>query len=287
MKLNRNYAESTVYNYTKSVEYFNEFLVRQNKRVEECEKITIRDVENFIARERRNKDSRTCNNLLAGIKCFFRYCTNQWKKVIDTKGLMTMREYDKKIDSLTEQQVCDLLNYLKEIKVRGVLKERLKLRNLAIVTTLLYTWLRVSELRNLKYTDLQDDGIQIIGKWWKRRVVYINEEVENNIVLYNMMRTDKSPYIFVSHSSQKTTRLSRNAIEEFLRKAWKACGIENLTPHRLRHTFATMLLKRQAEIFYIQKLLWHKNFSTTEEYLTVLSENSKKTQSLLDDLIKL
>ena len=101
------------------------------------------------------------------------------------------------------------------------------------------------------------------------------------------MRTDKSPYIFVSHSSQKTTRLSRNAIEEFLRKTWKACGIENLTPHRLRHTFATMLLKRQAEIFYIQKLLLHKNFSTTEEYLTVLSENSKKTQSLLDDLIKL
>jgi site-specific recombinase XerD len=57
-------------------------------------------------------------------------------------------------------------------------------------------------------------------------------------------------------------------------------------PHRLRHTFATMLLSKNAEIFYIQKLLWHKNFSTTEEYLTVLNETAKKTQSLLDGLFK-
>jgi len=271
----------------RSIENFNEFLLNKWKSVNDCEKITIKDIETRLARERKIKESKTCNNYLAGIKCFLRYCMNQWKKVIDTKSLVTMREYDTKIESLTEDETIRLINFFKSRKVRGQKKERIKLRDLAIVTMLLYTGLRISELTNLKYSDITDDGIQIIGKWGKRRVVYLNAELQNNILMYNFTRTDKSPYLFVSHSSWKTTKLSRNAVERILREAWSQCGIKKLTPHRLRHTFATMLLKRNAEIFYIQKLLGHKNFSTTEEYLSVLSESAKKTQALLDDLIKL
>lgn len=264
---------------------FDDFLQNDEKGVEECEKITIRDVERFIAEQKMKKESKTCNNYLAWIKCFFLFCRNQWKEVMNTKGLITMREYDKKIESLSEDETVKLINYFKEKKVRWARKEKIKLRDIAMITMLIYTWLRVSELINLKYEDITDDWIQIVGKWWKRRVVYINNEIQNNILLYNMVRTDKSPYLFVSHSSRKTTKLSRNAIELVLREAWKKLWIKKLTPHRLRHTFATMLLKRKAEIFYIQKLLGHKNFSTTEEYLSVLSENARETQSLLDNLI--
>jgi len=286
MEINRNFSKCTVDNYIRSIEKFNEYLSKKGKRVEECQKITINDIETRLAEERQIKESKTCNNYLAWIKCFLRYCMNQWKKVIDTRSLVTMREYDNKIESLTEEETIRLINFLKSREVWSSKKERIKLRDIAIVTMLVYTWLRVSELTNLKYSDIRDDWIQVIGKWWKRRVVYLNAELQNNILMYNLKRTDSSPYLFVSHSTQKTTKLSRNTVEKMLRDAGEECGIKKLTPHRLRHTFATMLLKKNAEIFYIQKLLWHKNFSTTEEYLTVLSENAKKTQSLLDDLIK-
>lgn len=284
MKFNRNFSKCTIENYLRSIEKFNNFLIGRDKTVGECEKITIKDIETRLAIERKEKDSRTCNNYLAGIKCFLRFCKNQWKEVIDTRWLVTMREYDKKIDSLSEKEVIRLLNFLKWKEVRWSKKERLKYRDISIVTMLLYTWLRVTELINLKYSDIRDDWIQVVGKWWKRRVVYVNEEVKNNLLMYNLMRTDKSPYLFVSHSTWKTTKLSRNSVEKMLKESWEQCGIEKLTPHVLRHTFATMLLQKNAEIFYIQKLLWHKNFSTTEEYLTVLSESAKRTQSLLDDL---
>jgi integrase len=75
-----------------------------------------------------------------------------------------MREYDTKIESLTEDETIRLINFFKSRKVRGQKKEMIKLRDLAIVTMLIYTGLRISELTNLKYSDITDDGIQIIGK---------------------------------------------------------------------------------------------------------------------------
>lgn len=272
----------------RSVENFDEYLSRYDRGVEECEEIKISEVEGRLAFEKMSKDSNTCNNYLAWIKCFFQFCKNQGYNVLNTDGLVCMRGYDKKIESISEDEAVRLLDFFKKKSAKTERQRLIKDRNLCIVWILLYAGLRVTECITLRKEDILKDGIQIIGKWGKRRVVYLNDEIRAWIDRYLGERTDGSPFLFVNHSNNvSSSKLSRNSVEKTIKRAWKELWIEGkIFPHRLRHTFATMLLSKNAEIFYIQKLLGHKNFSTTEEYLTVLNETAKKTQSLLDGLFK-
>lgn len=283
---NRWYSRNTAENYNRSVNFFDDYLRKISfwkRGISKPEKITINDINWFIRTERlKGKDTNTCNNYLSGIKIFLRRNTVIWKKVEDDRKIFLAKSRKKKVEALTEQESVKLFNYFKSVECRGLKKELIKTRNLVICDLLLYTWLRVSELANLKINQIKEE-MQIIWKGWKRRVVYLFKEDLALIDLYLFLRKDKSPYLLVSHSSNcNWKKLSTVSIQEIIRewaiKAW----IENkVFPHKLRHTFATNLLRRWAKLPHIQQLLWHSSISTTQHYLSVLNTEIKEAQLLL------
>ena len=147
---------------------------------------------------------------------------------------------------------------------------------------LLYTWLRVSELCDIKTCDIKRE-LQIIWKWWKRRVVFLYPEDLKLINLYLFLRKKDYEYLFVSHSSNcEWKRLSRVTVEKILKEWALHAGLEwRVFPHKLRHTFATNLLRAKVDLPHIQSLLWHSNIATTQSYLTILNTDLEKAQRLV------
>ncbi len=282
---NRWFAKNTVANYKRTVVLFDNYLKAVslwNRWVEQCEKIKLMDVNLFIQSQRnKKKDTRTCNNYLACLKNFLRFCLIMWYKVEDYRKILYAREVKKKIDSLTDEECEKLMKYFRKIKCKNQKEELIKTRNLCIVQLLLYTWLRVSELASLKVKDIKRE-LQIIWKWWKRRVVFLYPEDLQMIDLYLFMRKKiDSEYLFVSHSSNCEGKpLSRVSIEKFIREWWEHVWVK-VFPHMLRHTFATCLLRKKADLVHIQTLLWHSNINTTMTYLSVLNKDLEKTQRLI------
>lgn len=279
---NRWFAKNTVANYRRTIVLFDNYLKTVslwNRWVEQCEKIKLMDVNLFIqSQKNKKKDNRTCNNYLACLKNFLRFCLIMWYNVEDYRKILYAREVKKKIDSLTDEECEKLMKYFRKIKCKNEKEELIKTRNLCIVQLLLYTWLRVSELASIKIKDVKRE-LQIIWKWWKRRVVFLYPEDLKMIDLYLFMRKKiDSEYLFVSHSSNCEWKpLSRVSIEKFIREWWRQVWVD-VFPHKLRHTFATCLLREKVELVHIQNLLWHSNINTTMGYLSVLNTDLEKAQ---------
>lgn len=281
---NRWFVEWTAENYCRSLKLFDTYLKKISfweRGVDTPETITLNDINMFIKIQRvKDKSATTCNNYLAWIKAYMKYNAVIWKEVIDYRRILTIREPQKKIESLEEDEAKRLLDYFKSVPCETNREELIKTRNFMICWLLIYTWLRVNELSSLKIEDIKEE-LQIIWKWWIRRVVYLFKEDLDIIDLYLFLRKDNCPYLIVSHSSSwETKRLSNVSIESIIREWWKKIWIE-VFPHKLRHTFATNLLRNWAKLPYIQQLLWHSNIQTTQTYLSVLNTDVKEAQELM------
>jgi site-specific recombinase XerD len=129
--------------------------------------------------------------------------------------------------------------------------------------------------------------MQVIGKWWSRRLVCLYSDYVKVIELYLFLRRKlkiNSDYVFVSHSNNsKWKPLSRASVEDIISKAWKKVWLE-IRPHKLRHTCATQMLSNGWDIAYISQILWHKNITTTQTYLDYCNDKLRKTQLLIPKL---
>ena len=286
LKENRWFSINTVNNYRRTIILFDKYLKSISLwswGVEQCEKIRLINVNFFIqSQKNQKKDTRTCNNYLACLKNFLRFCLIMWYNVEDYRKIMYAREVKKKIDCLDDDECTKLMKYFKKIKCKNHKEELIKTRNLCIVQLLLYTWLRVSELCNIKVSEIKKE-LQIIWKGGKRRVVFLYPEDLKLIDLYLFLRHDKHEYLFISHSTNyEWKKLSRVTVEEIVREWAKNAWLEwRIFPHKLRHTFATNLLRAKVDLPHIQSLLWHSNLSTTQNYLTVLNTDLEKAQRLI------
>lgn len=281
---NRGFVEWTAENYCRSLKLFDEYLKKNSlwkRGVDTPEKITLNDVNMFIKLERvKWKTATTCNNYLAWIKAYMKYNAVIWKEVFDYRRILTIREHQKKIDALTDDEAKNLINYFKSVPCETNREELIKTRNLLICRMLVYTGLRVGELSNLKIKDIKEE-LQIIWKWWIRRVVYLFKDDLDLIDLYLFLRKDNCPYLFVNHSTNyPPKKLSTVSIESIIREWWKKIWIE-VFPHKLRHTFATNLLRNWAKLPYIQQLMGHSNIQTTQTYLSVLNTDVRGAQELM------
>ena len=279
-----NYAEKTVKNYIKTLELFDDYvrnLTFGERGVQYPHSIELEDVEQFAERERlRGKNIKTVNNYLAWIKMFMKFCMHKWLKVMDHRRILFAREPEYHIQAINEEEMKKLLQYLRFDKTKD---EITRMRDYAIGLVLTYTWLRVSELCNLKVQDIREN-MQIIGKWGSRRLVYLYSDYVKVVELYLFLRRRKkinSEYVFVSHSNNsKGQKLSSVSVESIIKKAWKKVWI-NVRPHLLRHTCATQMLENWWDIVYIWQILGHKNLKTTQCYLDYSNDKLKKTQFLI------
>lgn len=279
-----NYAERTVKNYIKTLELFDDYvrnLTFGERGVQYPHSIELEDIEQFAERERlRGKNIKTVNNYLAWIKMFMKFCMHKWLKVMDHRRILFAREPVYHINAISEEEMRKLLEYLRFDKSKD---EITRMRDYAIWLVLVYCWLRVSELCDLKVKDLKEN-MQIIGKWWSRRLVYLYSDYVKVVELYLFLRRRikiNSEYIFVSHSNNsKGQKLSSVSVESIIRKAGKKVWI-TVRPHLLRHTCATQMLENWWDIVYIWQILGHKNLKTTQCYLDYSNDKLKKTQFLI------
>lgn len=162
-------------------------------------------------------------------------------------------------------------------------------RDKAVLELLFSTGLRVSELARLKKDDinLTRDEFSIEGKGRKRRVVFLSEQAKHAIKKYLSLRKDMNPYLFVSHDKRKGAakksakesqyeHLTSRSVQRIVKKYAKLAGItKTVSPHTLRHSYATDLLQNGADIRSVQAMLGHSSITTTQIYTHITDRELK------------
>ena len=168
-------------------------------------------------------------------------------------------------------------------KIKELIGEIDNLKHKLMVELFYSTGLRLQELIDLKREDIDFDRNLIYvkkGKGKKDRVTLLSLFIKNDLLKYFSKYEFRNKYLFEGRSGGK---YSKKSIQEILRKFGEKVGIK-ITPHMLRHSFATHLLESGTDIRYIQKLLGHSNLKTTEIYTYVSKKGLERIKSPLDEL---
>ncbi len=171
--------------------------------------------------------------------------------------------------SLNEKEVQDLINSVEWSENDSSSSKHTKMRDKLILSVLYSTGLRVSELIEIKIQDIDfsERTIFIKGKGNKERIVLFDKDTKEEISAYLNFRVKKSEYLLVNNYGHP---LSARYIQMMIKKyAEKAEIKKNVTPHVLRHSYATHLLKRGVDIRIIQQLLGHSSILSTQIYTNV------------------
>jgi integrase/recombinase XerD len=162
---------------------------------------------------------------------------------------------------------------------------------LLIIKLLIVTGMRISELTNLKVRDMSPDGIQILvkGKGSKERIVFVpNPELQEEAQRYCQMRSEHGSIAAPPFLNAVGRRLRAATFRKRLRALSKRLGIEpHLTPHRFRHSAATLLIEEGIDIRMVQALLGHANLKTTEIYVRVSNHALRRALERVDVLNEL
>lgn len=219
----------------------------------------------------RNWWSETYNNYRKCYRCYCEFLKLEWFIDENPIDLIKKRRVPQKQPrSLSKSELSQLLRILPNAFDQATFYG---IRNITIVYTFLYTWLRLSELLNLKLSHLQvhDGYIKVIKwKWSKDRTVPLSKDIVRMLVKYlkerrKNFRSDDDLPVFPSVGGNiLTERALRNIIEK-LRK----CITFHFTWHQLRHTYATELVRNNFDIYNISRILWHSKIDTTKIYLSV------------------
>ena len=240
--------------------------------------LDFRSALRFLARLRRDGYSnRSLNLVVQALRAYFRF-EGMDEEAEKLKPPKVPRSLPK---ALTPEEVRKLLSKIPPTRRRD-----------RLIFLLLYgAGLRVSELCNLKKDDVDlERGVIIVrgGKGAKDRVVPVSLALVREIKAYLSERDDNSEYLLVEVRRNKKDRLSPKTVWYLLNRYGKKAGVK-VTPHMLRHSFATHMLERGVDIRAIQELLGHSNLSTTQIYTKVTVEHLKKAQEkarLLESLME-
>lgn len=231
------------------------------------------EIRNFLYDK--NIVARTRAHYLTVINSFYNYLVSE--NIIKNNPVQTIKlpRLPKKLpEFLTIEEVDKLLNIV-PTKIYDY-------RNIAMMETLYATGIRVSELVNMKISDIDfhECFIKIFGKGSKERIVPINESAYNALKNYIdnyrifLLKTKPSEYVFINNFGNK---ISRQGFFKILKKLCKDAGInKEVSPHTLRHSFATHLLNNGANLRVIQTLLGHSNITTTQIYSHLSNESLKE-----------
>lgn len=273
LKFDLNYSDETIKSYEQDVKSFEVFLKSVGEDFLSANEQLIRS---YLDEELKNgKTKITCCRRIAGLKHFYRYLVR--KNIVKINPFNLVDSPKKEIrypDVLYFEQIEALFNKNKERD------DDLKYRDQAILELLYATGVRVSELVNIKISDvdMHNRTIRVFGKGRKERIVIFSKTCQSTLVDYfNNQKEHRSIYLFENSRGEKlTSRGVQYILKEVENKARLSLGLH---PHLLRHTFATHLLEGGADLRVIQELLGHESLSTTQIY-THITEESMKNQFL-------
>lgn len=226
---------------------------------------------------------RTQNYYLIALRAFLKYLAKRGVRSAAPESVELAKTPERHIDVMTSSELERLLKTPNEDGKRDDIKS---LRDRAILELLFSTGLRVSELCSLsREIDLSRDEFSVRGKGEKVRVVFLSPEAKSAVREYLKARGDIDDALFISHhkgasaaeKKNKSLRLTSRSIERIVNfYAKKASISQKVTPHVLRHSFATDLLENGADLRSVQAMLGHSNISTTQIYTHVTDKGLRE-----------
>ncbi|MCE9634008.1 MAG: site-specific tyrosine recombinase XerD [Methylophilales bacterium] len=269
-------ARNTLESYRRDL---TQFAVWLEKRATDLPAISRVDLEQYLAHKSPHSKPRSMSRLIASLRRFYRYLLRESLISVDPTLQLDSPKIPRSLPkSLTEEEVEALLNQPDETQMLG-------LRDRAMLETLYATGLRVSELVGLKVTEvsLQEGVVRATGKGSKTRLVPLGEEALDWITRYlkesrpQILGGQLSESLFVT---QRGDSMTRQAFWYLIKRHAKLAGVAKpMSPHVLRHAFATHLLNHGADLRVVQMLLGHADISTTQIYTHVARERLKSLHS--------
>ena len=265
LMIERSLSHNSVAAYLNDLRKLREFL-SENKKERKPAGITYNDLSDFVASGAgSNNSARTQARLISGIRAFFRYLIIEGIITEDPSTLLESPRLGMKLpEVLTTEEIDRIIAAIDLSLPEGH-------RNRAMIETMYSCGLRVSELVNMKLTDMhRSEGfVTVAGKGNKQRLVPIGsvalKEIDNYLETRSMLPVITDPNIIFLN--RRGRRLTRVMIFTIIKKLADAAGIrKKISPHTFRHSFATHLVEGGADLRAVQEMLGHESITTTEIY---------------------
>lgn len=267
LKSEYNYSFYTIKNYKLDLTLFFDFLNKSNINYLYLNKDNVLAYLKYL--DKMNLKNSTISRRISALRTFYNYLMNE--------GLINSNIFLNVKNPKLEKKLPNYLNYteMEELLESIDIKNDEGLKRRLLIEMFYSTGCRVSEIINIKVKDIDflNKKIRIMGKGSKERIVYYGDYAKKYLDKYLSKGLDKD-YLFVNKHGDKYTV---EEIELIVKDIMKHLSIKtHVTPHTLRHTFATHLLNNGADIRSVQELLGHSNLSTTGIYTHVSSDRLKE-----------
>lgn len=282
IEIERGRAVKTIENYDR---YLTRYFLQMNvKKVSDLTEDSVRQFRIWLNRQpgtgSESMKRRTQNYYMIAIRAFLKFLRKRDIEAISPEKIELAKLPERQLDLITRNELERLLNAPREAfkKTQSDLKQLKYLRDTAILELLFSTGLRVSELCSLNSdVDLSRDELSVRGKGDKVRVVFISPAAKSAIKEYLSARKDMEEALFVDGRPHRPHRITPRDVQRHLKDYVARAGITNVvTPHTLRHAFATDLLTNGADIRSVQQLLGHASINTTQVYTHVTDSHLRE-----------
>jgi len=278
LEVEKNSSPLTIRNYKHYLDELIKFLSDGGRRAVKLDDVTVESVRKFrLELVRRQLKPVTQGYYVIALRSLLRWLAKNDVSVLAAEKLDVPQGKDKSLKFLNEKQVGRLLNQPLTSTEKG-------LRDRAILELLFSTGLRVSELTalNRHQIDLKSREFGVIGKGGKARVVFISKRAVPYLERYLAKRLDKFGPLFINlkkrslADNDKSVRLSARSIQRMVKAYVRQAKLPvKATPHTLRHSLATDLLRSGADLRSVQEILGHKNIASTQVYTHVTDVHLK------------
>ena len=271
LKYQKNYSDETIHSYSIDIEEFLDYI--NSECINICE-VGYEVVKAWLIHldEKKNK-STTVSRKISSLRGFYKYLINN--KVIDSNpfSLVSLPKKERHLPRFF------YYNELEEMFQVPKLNTALGQRDRLLLEMLYATGVRVSELVNIKVSDINGEEIKVLGKGNKERIVEFGDYAESILELYlnegyKSLNVKKSEYLFLNNRGGKlTTRGVRYILDNIINKTTID---KKISPHMLRHTFATHLLNEGCDLLTVQELLGHESLTATSIYTHITNDRLKE-----------
>lgn len=266
LEMDLNYSKNTINTYQ------NNLSILSNNINKDLLKLNSKDIEHFISSL--NLESSSISNYLSSFKTFYNYYIKIGMLKENPVLLIDSPKLKKHLPTyLTIHEIDKLLNI--------EIKDAFSARNKSLLELLYATGLRISELVNLEFKniDLNDCIVRIMGKGSKERIVPINDTAIKYLKIYVkdyrhcLVKKEQNNYVYLNNHGKKMTR---QGVFKMLKKRTLEANIKkDVSPHTLRHSIATHMLENGADLRIIQEFLGHESISTTQIYTHLSNQKLK------------
>lgn len=270
LEYQKNYSNHTIESYEKDIDEYLEYIKENNINLL---KINYNDIKEYLKYLNNKKDiNSTISRKISALRGFYKFLQNNNKIENNPFALINLPKKEKKLPRFF------FYNELEELFNTPKLNTPLGQRDRLILEMLYATGVRVSELVNIKLKDISSDNtIKILGKGNKERIVRFGDYCSEILKMYlndgHYKLNGSSEYLFLNNNGQK---LTDRGVRYLLDKIISKTTIEKkISPHMIRHSFATHLLNEGCDILTVQELLGHESLTATSIYTHITNDRLK------------